>query len=704
MMFEEIMINLIKLIKRYIFSVSILFLSVHLEVGAQTIGDPKIYYGAAYYPESWPRENVKQDIEHMMSLNMNVVRMAEFAWSTMEPEEGNYQFEWLHGIIEELHAAGIDVVLGTPTATPPAWMWEKYPDIALIDDEGLPTMHGARNSTNYNSPSYRRKSVEIIEKIAAEFGDKPGVIGWQTDNEFHPNPDYSQVTREKWHQWLKEKYQTTENLNQVWATELWSQTYQDFSQIPMPVSRMWHHMSLRFDWKQFNSDMVAEYQDLQLKAIRKYSDLPITHDGMPMQDLDYYHLMKDLDFIAFNNYFGYGAYHLVMSNYDRVRGFGKGFHWLFETAPNSSAGKNGRTFFLHRPEGSMRAAIWINYALGGQGAMFWLWRQHRAAQEMVHGSILSAWGKPVANYDDLQNLGRELRQVSDFLIQNPVAPAEMAILYSHQSQMGFEIEEYANDLNYYWDWTRRFYLPFHDAYLHRDVIGDQHDLAPYKVLFVPLMPLMKTAFREKLKNWVQKGGTLILGPMSGYRSEYWTAFTDKALGDLNQWTGIEVDTRLPIGTQKMDDSLQQLHLKWNLNIEMSQEQALLWSESLSSASGKVLATYQNGMQSGKPAIIETKVGSGKVIQLGTDPGQEAIHILLMKYAREAGITPLAEGEEGILVVPRVGKGEGVVLVNYTGENKEIKLKENYREDIISGKKYSSEAITLQPYDVMILKK
>lgn len=673
-----------------------------ISIQAQTIGEAKIYYGVAYYPESWPRENVQEDIRHMHNLNMNVVRMAEFAWSTMEPQEGQYEFDWLHSIIEELHASGIDVILGTPTATPPVWMWEKYPDIALVDDEGLHTMHGARRNTNYNSPNYRKKSIEIIEKMAAEFGSKPGVIAWQTDNEFHPNPDYSQSTREKWHQWLKKKYNTIDNLNQLWANELWSQTYQDFDQIPMPVSRIWHHMSLRFDWQQFNSDMVVEYQELQLKAIRKYSDLPITHDGMPAQELDYYQLNKELDFVAFNNYFGYGAYDLVVGNYDRMRGFNKGFHWLFETAPNSSAGKNGKTFFLHRPKGSMRAAIWLNYALGGQGSMFWLWRQHRAAHEMVHGSILSAWGKPVANYDDLKSLGQELGDVSDFLIRNPVAPAEVAIVYSHQSQMGFEVEQYANDLKYYWDWTRRFYLPFQDAFLHRDVIGDQHDISQYKVLFVPLMPLLKPTFRSKLKTWVQSGGTLILGPMSGYRSEYWTAFTEKALGDLCLWTGIEVDTRLPIGTRKEEDSLLQVHLIWDFDMEMPTEQATLWSESLSSKNGKVIASYKNGMQAGQPAIIENKYGKGKVVQLGTDPGREAIKQILLHFTKEKDIATLATGDQGILAVPRSGKNEdALILINMTRKNKSIILNKKYQRDLLSSEDVKKE-LQLAPFAVKLL--
>lgn len=667
---------------------------------AQThIGEKKLYFGVAYYPETWPESAIDLDIQRMKELNVNVVRMAEFSWSKMEPQEGQFQFGWLHKIIEKLHANGIDVVLGTPTATPPVWMWEKYPEIARVDDAGLSTIHGARRSTNFNSKVYRNKSVQIVEKMAKEFGQKAGVIAWQTDNEFHPSQDFSPITHEKWHQWLKDKYGSIENLNQIWATDLWSQTYQDFSQIPMPLDRIWHHTSLRYEWKLFNSFVVDDYQDLQLEAIRKYSDLPITHDGMPGQDMDYTQLMDDLDFMAVNNYHSFEAYDRVISNYDRMRGYNKGFHWLFETAPNySGGGKEGKTWFLHQPDNSLFAAIWMNYALGGQGTMFWLWRQHRAGQEMVHGSFVSAWNEPAANYEDLKKLGEQLKNNSSFLINNPVAPAKIAIVYDHKADMGLEIEHYANDIKYYNDWTYRFYLPFHDAYLHRDVISQKNDIEQYKILFLPLLPVIEPQFREKLQQWVMNGGTLILGPMSGYRSQYYTAFTDHALGDLANWTGIEVASRIPIGTSQRAAEIP-VFLNWK-DLRMPEHEASLWSEALRSSNGKILAQYTNGMHKDLPAIVENKVGKGKVVQLGTDPGRAVLSQLFTHYAAENNVSPLVSGDPGVLVVPRQGKAAGLILVNITNQEKRISLPKSGK-DLLS-EEITSQEILLQPYQVMVI--
>jgi len=682
---------------------SIFSLNSSYAQNAAHIGEKKLYYGAAYYPETWPESEIDKDIERMKELNMNVMRMAEFSWSKMEPEEGKYEFEWLHKIVDKLHANGISVVLGTPTATPPAWMWEKYPEIARINDEGLQTIHGARRSCSYTNAIYREKSVHIVEQMAKEFGNKPGIIGWQTDNEFHSSSDFSRETQLIWHNWLEEKYGTIENLNQLWATDLWSQTYTKFEQIPMPVSRMWHHPSLQFEWKRFNSEMVVEYQQLQLDAIRKHSKAPITHDSMPGQYLDYNKLFENLDYMAVNNYHSFEAYDRIVSNYDRMRGYNKGMHWLFETAPNNSGGgKKGNTWFLHQPEGSMKAALMMNYALGGQGLMFWLWRQHRAGHEMPHGSLINAWGKKTANWKELKEFGAYLNKNSDFLTSNPVAPAEMAIVYSHEADAGLRIEEYTNGLRYYNEWTYRFYLAFHDQYLHRDVIGPEMDFSNYKVLFLPLLPTIPEKTRQKLKIWVENGGILIAGPMTGYRSDIWASFTDHAMGDIAEWSGIEVDSRLPIGLKRRPKEIP-VYLNYDASLNLEKSEATVWSEALSSNKGKVLARYETGMHDDLPAIIESEVGNGKVVILGTDPGRKVTGELLKKYAAEKGIEPLVSGDSGVVVVPRKGKEEGMVLVNIFNETKEINLgKGNYKD--YHSKEVISNTISLKPYEVRILKK
>ncbi len=685
---------------------SIVFLLITANIFAQKnagfIGDKKIYYGAAYYPEAWNFKTLDEDIKYMKELNMNVMRMAEFSWALMEPKEGVFDFQWLHQVVDKLHENDIDVILGTPTATPPTWLGEKHPEIYAMDENGIRRTHGARRNCNYLNEVYRKKSAIICEKMAQEFGKKPNVIGWQTDNEFNLLDDFSENTRKVWHQWLKEKFNTIENLNKAWCTQLWSQTYNTFEQIPLPRSTIWHHPSLLFNWYRFWNEQVNHYQDIQLKAIRKHTDQPITHDGMPGQQLNYEKLFDNLDYMSVNNYHSFEAYNRIQSNYDRMRGYKKGFHWLFETAPNNSGGgRKGNTWFLHQPDGSMRAAMWMNYALGGQGTMFWLWRQHPAGQEMPHGSVISVWGKPAANYNDLKQLGAELNTMSNFLMEHPVAPAQAAIFWSHENLAGLRIEEYANGISYYKDWTYRFYRPLADAFIHRDVIAPGMDIAKYKLLFAPLMPYIPKELRNRLKKWVLNGGILILGPMSGYRNTEWAAFTDYALGDFATWTGMQVESRIPIGTKPREAEIPVL-LEYDNSLWIKPSEASLWSEALSSEKGKILATYQNGMHNNLPAIIENKAGKGKVVLLGTDPGYQAFQKIALKYAGEAQIKPLATGNKDVVLVPRKGKNNALIVLNISNEKKRIALNKKYRTELLTNRKISEQKFELKPYQLLLL--
>lgn len=541
--------------------------------------------------------------------------------------------------------------------------------------------------------------------MAQEFGSKPGVIGWQTDNEFSLSADYSAETQKQWVSWLTKRYKTIDNLNQLWCTDLWSQTYSKFEQVPMPASKVWHHPSLRFAWAAFTNDMIVEFQDIQLKAIRNYSKLPITHDGMPQQTVDYEKLFKNLDYTSTNNYHSFEAYDLIQSNYDRLRGQGMGFHWLFETAPNfSGGGDKGQTWYLHQIPGSMKAALWMNYASGGQGAMFWLWRQHRAGQEMVHGSVLSAFGGEVSNYQEIKELGAELEKSSAFLMNNPVAEAEAAVLYSHESETGFKFEEYASGINYYWDWTYRFYRAMADAYIFRDVIYPSADLKQYKLIFIPLMPVISDEFQSRLKTWVEQGGTLLLGPQSGYRTEEWAQHTNHFLGKIEDWSGIEVKTIIPIGAKRRAEEMPFL-IDYSADLNMEQSEASLWSLALWSKTGKVLANYNGGAHDKRPAIIENEVGKGRVILLGTDPGKPALKKLLLYAADKSNVKPLASGDEQVVIVPRKGKESGLIMVNLSKNAKKIVLNTETKifENMLLDTKISSNQFDLKPYEVLVLK-
>jgi beta-galactosidase GanA len=218
------------------------------------------------------------------------------------------------------------------------------------------------------------------------------------------------------------------------------------------------------------------------------------------------------------------------------------------------------------------------------------------------------------------------------------------------------------------------------------------------------MPYIPEDMRLRIKNWVEKGGTLILGPMSGYRTEQWTGFTDYATGSWEEWMDIEVESRIPVGT-KLRPAEIPLILEFNSELELDLSEAGLWAESLSTRKGKIIAEYKNGMQAGRPAIIESAVGKGKIVFLGCDPGYESYKELVLKYSLEAGIRPLATGDKDVILVPRKGNdSEALFIINLANENKHIQIPGMNGRDLLSGKLIKQEELSLSPYEVLLIEK
>ena len=218
------------------------------------------YFGADYYPEQWPEERWSEDARLMEEAGFNLVRLAEFAWSKMEPIEGQFNFEWLDSAIKILSSHGIQVVFGTPTASPPPWLMAKQEDLFLVEESGIRQTYGLRREYCPNNPLYRQFTKRIVSKMADHFKNNPSVIGWQIDNEFGDRC-FCSICQGEFHNWLKKRYQTLKNLNEKWGTVFWSHTYTDWSQIPVPASTARsHNPGLALDYRRFMSDTYRKYQ------------------------------------------------------------------------------------------------------------------------------------------------------------------------------------------------------------------------------------------------------------------------------------------------------------------------------------------------------------------------------------------------------------------------------------------------------------
>ena len=267
-----------------------------------------IRFGADYYPEHWDEKRLETDAKLMHDMGIDVVRMAEFSWSKLEPEKGIFQFDWLDNAINTLAKYNIRVVLGTPSAAPPAWIIEEIPDLLPLDSQGRVRGFGGRHHNCQSNIAYKEHIKRLVSKMAHHYKDNPNVIGWQIDNELgnsHNDLCHCKSCREHFQKWLQYKYKTIEQLNKEWGTNFWSQTYDKFEQIPTPmITPTSHNPSLLLDWKRFHSDLIVEFQQFQIDILREICPHQfITHNLMGFFNLiDYFDLADNLDFVSHDQY------------------------------------------------------------------------------------------------------------------------------------------------------------------------------------------------------------------------------------------------------------------------------------------------------------------------------------------------------------------------------------------------------------------
>ena len=351
-----------------------------------------MYFGVDYYPEHWPEERWEKDAGMMKEANINVVRLAEFAWAKIEPDEGVYDFSWLDRAIAVLALAGIKTVLGIPTAAAPKWLMDKHPDMYPVDMHGLVKGFGTRRHYCANHSMYREYTRKITAKMVEHYKDNPNIVAWQTDNEFGDNC-YCDNCRDTFRTWLKKKHGTVEILNNEWGTVFWSQTYRSFDEVPVPgysssdgfsqtasgsaLSTPYNHNpGLLLDYRRFCSDSYVAYQDIQIGEIRKRSRLPITHNYMGhYNELDYFKLGENLDFISWDNYpnnmWGRSDYKTTAMAHDLMRGIKNSNFWVME----QQSGPCGWHSMGDTPEpGQIRLWTYQAIAHGADAIVYFRWR------------------------------------------------------------------------------------------------------------------------------------------------------------------------------------------------------------------------------------------------------------------------------------------------------------------------------------------
>lgn len=645
--------------------------------------DKTIYIGAAYYPEAWDDALIDEDIAKMHEAHMNVMRIGEFSWSTMEREEGKFDFSLFSKVMDKLHAAGISVVLCTPSATPPKWLTDKYEETLTMKEDGRRKQFGGRCHPCKSSPVMREKNRIIVTKMCQALASHPSVIGWQIDNEIYPydNGCFCPLCRKGFSGWLKKKYGTIDALNKQWGAARWSLHYKDFDDVIPPRSDTWCHPSLKIEWIRFHSDNITEYVNEQAAIIKKYSSAPVGTDMMPLMEQNYYKTNERLDVVQFNHYEPWYRLEHPSFWFDFVRAVKPSVpFWNTETQacwPGSEWSTYG-----YRPKGNCYINTWLPIAKGGEMNMYWLWRAHYAGHELAHGAVLSSSGRFNYTKDETVQAAKEFEKCGELLHANPVK-SEIAMHYSATAWLNFKFAPLSEKMNYLEFLMENFHRPL--RHYNVDLIDTPHGLEGYKLLVSPYLSCVdEHGLKERVIEWVKGGGVWIVGPMSDIMADNASKYTNAPYSFLEELAGIYTSFQLPIPSDE-------IKAKWADGSDMQCGQVF---DGFELRGAKALATYSEGHPKGLAAVTCKKVGKGKVIVLGTMLAPADFRRLV---ERELGFTPIAKATGNVELV---GRGELIIAIELNNEHGNLTLQGRYR-DVIRDE-ICENTVEILPYTVKLL--
>lgn len=655
----------------------------------------KIHFGVDYYPEHWPPQQWPKDAEMMIDLGVQVVRLGEFSWHKIEPREGVFCFNWLDEAINILGKKGILSILGTPTAAPPAWLIEKHTDILPVNSDGMSLSFGGRHHDCMSNPIYREYIKKLVTAMAVHFKDNPYVIGWQIDNELgnsHYDLCMCNNCRKTFQKWLEKKYATIEKLNVSWGTDFWSQNYDDFSQIPVPrKTPTVHNPSLLLDWRRFTSDLVIDFQKMQIDIIRSIApNQKITHNLMGLYDkTDYYLMSENLDF-ASNDQYPTGYYfdppgqspYEVAACMDFIRSVKDKNFWMMEM----ESGPTGGSIIGPTPRPGQNK-VWTaqSVAHGADTIMYFRWRTCLFGAEQFWHGILPHDGKPGRIYKEIKQTIQELKPMMDDCA-GIVNHSEVGILFSYDEEWAIDLQPQNPGLTY-----SGLVLDYYKAFYDRNVpvnflpIGSPQDkLSDYQIIIAPLLYLMSPGIEEKLFSYVKSGGTLVLTMRTGVMDVNNKCMAERPLpGKLSELAGVEVEEY-----DSLYDRVVMLSDDKGENVYTGK----IWCDILHTFTANTAFSYQSEYYKGKSAVTKNSYGKGTCWYVGTVPDEKMLQMLSDTWIRENGLSSFFVSE-GIESVVRHGREHDYqIIINHLKKEQTVRLAKGSKD----------EEIKLKPYDVKIL--
>ncbi len=665
----------------------------------------KQFLGVAYYPEAWDRGQIKEDLDHMLEHGISCVRIAEFAWKTMEPEEGKFDFSLFREVVDACRERNIMVIMGTPGATPPLWLSRKYPDIYGLRADNKPRWHGSRQDCCYNHTDYLRLATRITEKMAEEFGKDENVIGWQIDNEISSQKDGYFCVCDKcvkaYRKWLSKRFDgDVERYNREVGTGVFSSRIESFEEIERPYEQ-WAHPGYKALWREFQRDCSTAYVQMQYDAIKKYTDQPVGTDMMPFfQALSYEDMAERMDIMQFNQYARDNLYSKQIFWSNLWYNAKKKPYWLTET---SCCWNGGHTSQYMRHPGFVEMNGWMHIANGAASINYWLWRTHYAGHELMHGSVIESNGRARHIKGEVQKLARDMDTCASLI--NDTAPKNLGlyVMSSTESDTTFEMQPMYNGFRYI-DNVPDEFQAISEERLAPAAIPANGDFSDGRVLYTAhVTSLEYYHLSDRILDWVRKGGVWIASALTDIRTKNGAKFIKRATGYLEDAADVTIDYTIPAYAPEASDVTPIVIT--GKNGETYESMPYLFDALIAGESAESLASYTKGdYLEGRTAITSAQYGKGKIVVLGFVPTPKSLAKIVKDVCAEVGILPFVEASENVTVIPRAGEFDALIAVEH--EYAEGALTVPYDcTDLLDGASYrKGDRVFVEKYDVKVLKK
>lgn len=623
-----------------------------------------MWLGVDYYPEQWDASLLEQDLDTIVELGCNVIRIAEFSWHLMEKQEGQYDFSFFDRVIEKAKERNLKVIMGTPTATIPAWLAKKHPDILSEFEGGKKRAFGGRHVYCFNSPHMYAYSEKIIRELVEHYKDEESIVAWQIDNEIgHEGSDvcYCENCQKAFQTYLSKKFAgDMDALNETYGTTFWSQEYNTFDEIPTPSETITtHNPALRQDWERFRSQSIVDFMAFQAKLIKEISpEAVVMHDfpgGGLGKHVDYSKVAKTLDQAAYNNYPVWGgqkepiAPHEIAFALDYIRGLKGENFWITEAIMGAQG--HDVTGFLPRPN---QAKMWSyqSMAHGADSLMYFRYRGATKGAEQFCYGIIDADNVKRRKFYEVQSFFHDIikyREAMEAPVKN-----EAAIVYDYDSLASFRIQRQSILLDPAAE-MQKFYKAFYDQNVGVDVIPEDREFSSYKVVILPQMIITKSEMEEKVEAFVKNGGTVIVT----YRHAVKDADNNVTFGETlpvhyNALAGLTVEE-----TESLQD-YDAFPVVGSGVFEGVEGTGGIFRDMIKVQDAEVLFRYADAFYQEFAAVTRKQTGKGTLYYVGCGLEEKITKLLMEQVMRDCHFQ-MVPSEEGLEIVTRGNEKQKVTM-------------------------------------------